>query len=44
MNFAAFTDSLQYMGRGMLGIFVVIGVIIAATYLINRFAKDEAEE
>ena len=31
----AFVDNLQYMGLGMLGIFVVIGLIIGATALLN---------
>lgn len=31
-----FVYSLKYMGMGMLGIFVVIGVIILATYLLNK--------
>lgn len=35
-NPMAFVDNLRYMGLGMLGIFVVIGVIVAVTYLLNR--------
>ena len=31
----AFIDNLYYMFYGMLGIFVVIGIIIALTYLLN---------
>ena len=35
-----FIKSLRYMGIGMLVIFVIIGVIILATLLLNRiFAK-----
>ncbi len=35
-----FLDMLQYMGKGMLVIFVIIGVIILATVLINKiFSK-----
>lgn len=35
-----FVSSLKYMGMGMLGIFVVIGVIVLATYLLNKiFSK-----
>lgn len=30
-----FVKYLRYMGIGMLGVFLIIGVIIAATYLIN---------
>lgn len=31
-----FVNNLQYMGVGMLTIFIVIGVIILATLLINK--------
>lgn len=31
----AFVENLQYMGVGMLVIFVVIGIIILATKLVN---------
>ncbi len=31
-----FVEMLQYMGKGMLVIFVIIGVIIAVTMLINK--------
>lgn len=31
-----FTDALPIMGTGMLGIFVVIGVIIGAVALLNK--------
>ena len=30
-----FVTSLKYMGVGMLGIFVVIGLIVCATYVLN---------
>lgn len=33
---AKFIGSLRYMGIGMLVIFVIIGVIILATLLLNR--------
>ena len=35
-----FVDNLYYMGVGMLGIFVVIGVIILITMFLNHFTKD----
>ena len=36
----AFVENLQYMGIGMLVIFVVIGIIAVATALINKmFSK-----
>ena len=31
-----FLNNAIYMGAGMLGIFVVIGLIIGATYILNR--------
>ena len=40
MNFNAFAfiDNLKYMGLGMLGIFVVIGVIIGLVFLLSAKA------
>ncbi len=29
-----FIENLKYMGVGMLGVFMIIGIIIGATYLI----------
>lgn len=34
-NAVRFVENLKYMGLGLLGIFVVIGVIIAATVVLN---------
>lgn len=34
-----FVDNLQYMGIGMLGIFVVIGVIMGVTVALNKLFK-----
>ena len=34
-----FVDNLQYMGKGMLGIFVVIGIVIVAVYALGAFGK-----
>jgi hypothetical protein len=38
-----FVENLPYMGKGMLGIFVVIGIIAGVTVLLNyvtsRFGK-----
>ncbi len=31
----AFLDNLGYMGIGMLGVFMIIGIIIVSTYVIN---------
>ena len=39
-----FVKNLYYMGLGMLGIFVVIGVIILATAALNKFFKEKKDE
>lgn len=41
MNFnpMAFIDNLKYMGLGMLGIFVSIGIIVAVTVILNKTTK-----
>lgn len=37
-----FVNYLSYMGRGMLVIFVIIGIIILTTLLINKvFSKNQ---
>lgn len=41
IQFSKFIDNLYYMGVGMLGIFVVIGVIILITMLLNRLTKEK---
>ena len=33
----AFVDNLKWMGIGMLGVFIIVGVIMAATYLTGYF-------
>lgn len=38
-NITAFADNLVYMGEGMLCIFVVIGVLIGITVLLNALTK-----
>ena len=41
-NPMAFIDNLKYMGQGMLGIFIVIGIIILSVYLLAKIGnKDE---
>lgn len=40
INFAAFLGSLKYLVVGMVSIFIVIGVIILVTILLNKiFSK-----
>ena len=31
-----FVNYLKYMGMGMLGVFIIVGIIIAATYVIGK--------
>ena len=33
-----FVNSLKYMGVGMLGVFIIIGIIMAATYAIGKLS------
>lgn len=41
MNFnpGAFLENLKYLGVGMAGIFIVIGIIILITMLMNKIFK-----
>ena len=34
-----FIENLQYMGVGMIGVFLIIGIIIGATYAVNHFCN-----
>ena len=38
INIPAFITSLRYMIEGWLGIFIVMGIIIAAIYGLNKVA------
>ena len=48
MNFnpMAFVENLKYMGVGMLGIFIVIGIIILSVVALNKVtvAKKKSDE
>lgn len=39
-----FVDNLVYMGKGMLGIFIVIAIIIIAVYLLAKVGNKNDEE
>lgn len=39
INFERFLFSLQYMWKGMLGIFIVILAIVLAVYVMNFFIE-----
>lgn len=43
-NPSAFIDNLYYMGYGMLGIFIVIGIIIGITYLLNFIFSGKKDD
>ena len=40
-NPMAFVDNLEYMLIGMVGIFAVIGVIMAVTIILNKSSKGD---
>ena len=40
-NPMAFVENLKYMGQGMLGIFIVIGIIILSVYLLAKIGKKK---
>ena len=46
MNFnpMGFVDNLKYMGIGMLGVFIIVGIIIAATYIIGAVCSSASKE
>ena len=43
-----FVSSLKWMGIGMLGVFMIVGIIMIATYIIgaasNRAAKKDSND
>ena len=41
MNFSNFVKNLPYMGKGMLGILIVMGIIILVTVLLNKIKTDK---
>ena len=38
-----FVNNLKYMGIGMLGVFVIVGIIILATYAIGKATAKISE-
>ena len=36
-----FIKNLKYMGVGMLGVFIIVGIIIAATYAIGKLTSSK---
>ena len=43
-NVARFLDSLQYMWKGMLSIFIVIGVIIVFIVLLQKLTNRQPKK
>lgn len=43
-NPSAFVENLSYMGLGMLGIFIVIGVIILSVAVLNKVTAPKREK
>ena len=41
INFDGFIDTLPYMGKGMLGIFVVTAVIILTIVILNKASSPK---
>ena len=36
-----FVNYLKYMGIGMLGVFIIVGIIIVATYAIGKLTAQK---
>lgn len=43
IDFQQFVDSLPIMGKGMLGIFIVTGVIILMVMLLNKLGNTKKD-
>ena len=39
-----FVSSLKWMGIGMLGVFMIVGIIMGATYLISHLTSKLGEK
>ena len=44
VDFMQFVYNLKYMGIGMLGVFMIIGVIILATYAVGKLTAPKDKE
>lgn len=44
MNIMNFVYNLKYMGVGMLGIFIVIGVIVLITMFLNKITEPKKDD
>ncbi len=43
-QFYRFVESLVHLGKGMLGIMVVMGIIIVTTMLLNKLSTKKKKE
>ena len=41
VDFSRFFSSFEYMGKGMLGIFIVIGILVGCVTLLNKLTSTE---
>ena len=39
-----FVNNLKYMCNGMLGVFMIVGIIIAATYVIGKLTAGNKDQ
>ena len=39
-----FIENLKYMGIGMLGVFIIVGIIMASVYVIGSLNNKKNEE
>lgn len=39
-----FINYLKYMGVGMAGVFIIVGIIIAATYAIGKITSNTTDK
>jgi len=44
MNYELFLETLPIMAKGMLGIFIVTGVIVISMILLNKIPSKKGEE
>ena len=43
INPMAFVENLKYMAVGMLGVFMIIGIIIASTVILKKVTTKKSE-
>ncbi|MBE6883985.1 MAG: oxaloacetate decarboxylase [Ruminococcaceae bacterium] len=44
INPMAFVENLEYMGLGMLGIFIVIGLVVLVTVVLNKVTANKKDD